>query len=144
MGPINQLGTTTLIMFIVVGLLAVVAAVLIGRRLSRPVGVLTAAAGRLEAGEPFDDDALAAIGRSQDDVGRLARVFARMAEQVAVRERKLREEVRALRIEIDEERRRDAVAEVIDTDFFRDLEGRAAEMRRRARGETPPETEADA
>lgn len=147
MGPINQLGTTTLILFIVVGLLAVVAAVLLARRLSRPVGVLTAAAGRLEAGEPVDDDALSTIGRSQDDVGRLARVFARMAEQVAVRERKLREEVKALRIEIDEERRRVAVAEVVDTDFFRDLEGRAAEMRRRARGEsspdTPPGTEAD-
>lgn len=141
MGPIDRLGQITWFMFGVVGLLAVTAAVLLGRRLSRPVGVLTAAAVSIEANEPVDDDGLARIGRSGDDVGRLARVFAKMAEQVAVRERRLREQVKALKVEIDHERRQRAVDEVTDTDFFRDLQGRAAEMRRRAKGEPVVSTE---
>jgi hypothetical protein len=135
LGPINRLGTITWFLFGVVGLLAVTGAVLLGRRLSRPVGVLTAAAVQIEANQPVDEDELARIGRSGDDVGRLARVFAKMAEQVVVRERKLREQVKALKVEIDHERRQRAVDEVTDTDFFRDLQGRAAEMRRRAKGE---------
>jgi hypothetical protein len=135
LGPINRLGTITWFLFGVVGLLAVTGAVLLGRRLSRPVGVLTAAAVQIEANQPVDADELARIGRSGDDVGRLARVFAKMAEQVAVRERRLREQVKALKVEIDHERRQRAVDEVTDTDFFRDLQGRAAEMRRRAKGE---------
>jgi uncharacterized OsmC-like protein len=57
-----------------------------------------------------------------------------MAEQVAVRERRLKEQVRSLKVEVDQERRRKEVQEVTDSDFFRDLEGRAAEMRRRAKG----------
>jgi hypothetical protein len=39
----------------------------------------------------------------------------------------------ALRVEIDEERRKRDVKEVVDSDFFKDLESRAAEMRRRAK-----------
>jgi len=137
LGPVERLGTITWVLFAVVGVVAVGVAVLLARRLSRRVGVLTAAAARIEGDEPPDADALAVVGRSGDDVGRLARVFARMAEQVAVREQRLRDQVRSLTIEIDEERRRKAVSEVTDTDFFRDLQGRAAEMRRRARGEAP-------
>lgn len=133
LGPIDRLGTLTWLLFAVVGLLAVTAAVLIARRMSRPVGILTAAAVQMEANQPVDDEALAAIGRSSDDVGRLARVFAKMAEQVVVRERKLREQVTALKVEIDQERRQHAVNEVTDTDFFRDLQARAAEMRQRAK-----------
>ena len=135
LGPVERLGTITWLLFAVVGLVAVGGALLLARRLSRRVGVLSAAAARIELDEPPDADALAVVGRSGDDVGQLARVFARMAEQVAAREKRLREQVRSLTIEIDEERRRKAVSEVTDTDFFRDLQGRAAEMRRRARGE---------
>jgi methyl-accepting chemotaxis protein len=134
MGPIDRLSNTTTVLFVLVGVVAIVAAALLARRLSRPVGVLTAAAGQVEAGEPVDDEALAVIGKSHDDVGRLARVFATMAEQVAARERKLRAQVRALKVEIDHERRRQAVEEVTDTEFFRDLQSRAAEMRARAKG----------
>jgi len=144
MGPIDRLSGTTTAVFVLVGLLAIAAAVLFARRLSRPVGVLTGAAERVEAGEPVDTEALAAVGRSSDDVGRLARVFATMAEQVASRERKLREQVRALKVEIDHERRRQAVDEVTDTDFFRDLQGRAAEMRARAKGVPPTEATPEA
>lgn len=142
LGPIDRLGRITWLLFTLVGLVAVGGALVLARGLSRRVDVLSAAAARIEANEPPDAGALERVGRSGDDVGRLARVFARMAEQVAVREQRLREQVRTLTIEIDEERRRKSVSEVTDTDFFRDLQGRAAEMRKRARGDTAPGVEA--
>lgn len=135
LAPIDQLATTTRVALVITGLVALVLALLVARRLSRPVGALTRAARAIEEGTAPDDSELATIGRAHDDVGRLARVFARMAEQVAVRERALKEQVRALRVEIDHERRKKDVDEVVGSDFFRDLEGRAAEMRRRAKGE---------
>jgi HAMP domain-containing protein len=134
MAPIDRLVNTITIALLVVGILAVIGALLVASRLSRPIGALTRAARAVEDGAPPDDDELQRIGRSHDDIGRLARVFARMAEQVAVRERRLKEQVRSLKVEVDQERRRKEVQEVTDSDFFRDLEGRAAEMRRRAKG----------
>ncbi len=144
LGPIERLGNITWLLFAIVGLLAVVVAVIFARRLTRPVGVLTAAAVRIEADEPVDTEALTSIGQTGDDVGRLARVFARMAEQVAVREKKLREQVRQLKVEIDQERRQKAVDEVTGSDFFKDLQGRAAEMRRRAKGEPTEDADSSA
>lgn len=135
LGPIDRLASRVWLLFGLVGLVAVAGAAALARRLSKPVGVLTAAASTIETGEEADTEALARIGRTHDDVGRLARVFARMAEQVAERERTLRAQVSALRVEIDQQRRQKSVEEVADTDFFRDLQGRAAEMRRRAKGE---------
>jgi len=135
LAPIDRLANTITIALIAVGVLAVISALLIARRLSRPIGALTRAARAVEDGGAPDAAELDRIGRSGDDVGRLARVFSRMAEQVATRERKLKEQVRSLKVEIDQERRRKEVEEVTDSDFFRDLEGRAAEMRRRAKGD---------
>ncbi|MFM8863160.1 MAG: HAMP domain-containing protein, partial [Acidimicrobiia bacterium] len=135
LAPIDRLANTITLALIAVGVLAVISALLIARRLSRPIGALTRAARAVEDGGAPDAAELDRIGRSGDDVGRLARVFSRMAEQVATRERKLKEQVRSLKVEIDQERRRKEVEEGTDSDFFRDLEGRAAEMRRRAKGD---------
>ena len=136
LGPIDRLRTTSGILLGVVGAVAALAAVVIARRLTRPVKALTTAARQVEQGTAVDPGALETAGRSHDDVGQLARVFARMASQVEARERTLRAEVRALKVEIDQERRRQAVEEVTETDFFRDLQQRAADMRRRAKGDT--------
>lgn len=130
LGPINRLATTTRIALAVVAAIALALALLVARRLSRPVSALTAAATAIEANEEPDNEHLAALGRTKDDIGRLARVFASMATQVATRERALREQVAALRVEIDEDRRRQTVSDLTDSEFFRELELRAAEIRR--------------
>jgi putative methionine-R-sulfoxide reductase with GAF domain len=54
------------------------------------------------------------------------------AQQVREREQTLRNEIKKLRIEIDEVKRARQVEEITETDYFRELTGRAAEMRRRA------------
>jgi hypothetical protein len=130
LGPINRLATTTRIALAVVAAIALALALLVARRLSRPVSALTAAATAIEANDAPDSEQLASLGRTKDDIGRLARVFASMATQVATRERALREQVAALRVEIDEDRRRQTVSDLTDSEFFRELEIRAAEIRR--------------
>jgi len=102
----------------------------VARRLSRPVSALTAAATAIEANTEPDTEQLAALGRTKDDIGRLARVFSSMAAQVAVRERALRDQVAALRVEINEDRRKQTVSDLTDSEFFRELELRAAQIRR--------------
>lgn len=130
LGPINRLATTALIALAIVALVALALALLVARRLSRPVSALTAAATAIEANTEPDTEQLASLGRTKDDIGRLARVFASMAAQVAVRERALREQVAALRVEIDEDRRKQTVSDLTDSEFFRELEVRAAQIRR--------------
>ena len=59
------------------------------------------------------------------------------AREVRAREERLRAQVRELTIEIDEVRQAQCVAEITDTDYFRGLRGRAAELRRIVDGPTP-------
>ena len=73
---------------------------------------------------------LETVAARDDALGTLARSFARMAGQVRAREDRLRKEVAELRIEIDEAKQAQRVAEITGTDYFQDLRGRAAELRR--------------
>jgi two-component system cell cycle response regulator len=107
------------------------------------VSRVTGAASALEAGQ-FDPALLATVAARDDALGLLARRFATMAEEIRAREERLRREVRELRIEIDHARQAKRVAEITDTDFFRDLRSRAGELRKVIRtnddnpgGETP-------
>ena len=52
-----------------------------------------------------------------------------MAREVFERERRLKEQVQRLRIEIDEARAARQVAEITDTDFFRDLQAEGEQPR---------------
>ena len=96
------------------------------------VSRVTGAAAALEAGDEDLED-LAAVATRDDALGVLARRFESMAREVLAREARLREQVRELRIEIDQSRQARQVAEITDTDFFRDLRGRAADLRRTIR-----------
>jgi len=94
------------------------------------VGKLTAAASAVEEGT-FEMADLRAVTARPDSLGNLARVFERMAGEVRARERRLRQQVESLRVEIDQTRKARAVREITDTDFFRDLQSRAKAMRAR-------------
>jgi CheY-like chemotaxis protein len=86
------------------------------------------AAAAVEAGE-FDPESLARVATRRDELGRLARVFQRMAREVHVREQRLKQEVQQLRIEIDEARTARQVAEITETDYFQDLQRKADQLR---------------
>lgn len=89
---------------------------------------VTDAAGAVEAGA-FELESLDEVGRRSDALGQLARVFQQMARQVAAREQRLRHEVRQLRIEIDEARAARRVEEITESDYFRQLQQKADQLR---------------
>jgi CRP-like cAMP-binding protein len=63
-------------------------------------------------------------------ISALAGEFAQMAAQVQKREEELRKEIMQLRIEIDEAKRQKQVREIVETDFFHDLQSKAQSMRK--------------
>lgn len=111
--------------------LGLVAAFVGARRVARPVGDLTAAAMAVE-GASYVPGSLDRVAARSDEIGRLAQVFDRMARQVRAREERLQREVRELSVQIDQGKRRRQVAEITETDYFRDLQRRADELRGRA------------
>ena len=92
------------------------------------VARLTTAAAAVEAGE-FSSDTLDIVAARPDALGQLGRVFQRMAREVYAREQSLKQQVQELRIQIDEAKKAREVAEITESDYFRDLKERAQHLR---------------
>jgi DNA-binding response OmpR family regulator len=88
------------------------------------VSRVTTAAAAVESGQ-FVADTLAEVGKRPDELGQLARVFQRMAQQVIAREQHFKQQIETLRIEIDETKKARQVAELTETDFFQQLQAQA-------------------
>ena len=126
-----QLSVLVAVFVLVLGMLA---SLILCRRVTRPVAQVAAAAAAVEAGS-FDPDLLLPVTARGDELGRLARVFQRMIREIRAREQKLRQQVQALRIEIDDSKKARQVAEITETEYFKSLSDQAAKLRRRAKGE---------
>jgi methyl-accepting chemotaxis protein len=59
------------------------------------------------------------------------------ALEAYIREQSLKQEIQQLRIEIDEVKRQKQVSEIVDTDFFQDLQAKARSIRSRRSGTRP-------
>ena len=86
------------------------------------------AAAAVEEGT-FECDRLNPVAGREDALGQLARVFQKMARQVYAREQSLRQQVQELRVEIDEVKKARQVAEITETEYFRDLCAKAQRLR---------------
>jgi hypothetical protein len=102
---------------------------------------LTDVAERVAEGEYDQDISKLYSGRMRDEVSTLAHVFDMMIDKVHAREEHLKRQVRELRIEIDQTKKERHVREIVESDYFRDLQATAREMRRRAQGENKEEDE---
>ena len=71
------------------------------------------------------------IVRRKDELGSLATVFTRMVSEVQVRTQHLKEQVQQLQIQIDEARRQKDVSEIVESEFFQNLQKRAKKERQR-------------
>ncbi|MEH2382702.1 MAG: cache domain-containing protein [Nostoc sp.] len=135
--PLNHLiwlhGSSVLI----IGGITAIIALLLARRISRPIHALTGAAQALEH-DDFDSyvlelhQSLAKSTHSQDDIGQLVRVFLKMAEEVRMRHQKLKMQVQELRIEIDETKRANNVAEITENEHFQQLQIKIQKLREQA------------
>lgn len=101
-------------------------------RYLRDVGRVIAAATAVEAAT-FDAAMLTEVAERPDTLGHLARVFVRMAGEVAAREAQLQQEIQVLRIEIDEVQKARQVSEITETDYFQMLQQKARALRQRPR-----------
>jgi HAMP domain-containing protein len=97
------------------------------RRLTRPIGTLSAAATAIEA-ETYTPELLETEIRRKDEFGQLARIFYAMAEQVRTRSGDLRDKIRQL--EADQTNRGTGVSESEDGAMIRELLERARAIRR--------------
>jgi DNA-binding response OmpR family regulator len=94
------------------------------------VARVTKAAAAVEA-NAFDATLLGDVVERPDALGQLARVFVRMAGEVAAREAQLKQEIHELRIEIDEAQKARQVSEITETDYFHGLQQKARALRQR-------------
>lgn len=112
---------------------------LLKRYVIQPVYVLSGLANKISADENFSSElegaALKNVTKRPDELGNLAQVFWKMAKDVYERTGLLKSQVNQLIIKIDEMRRKQQVSEVVDTEFFTDLQKRARELRKKDKGE---------
>ncbi len=94
----------------------------------RQVHMIARAAEALNTGA-YTPESIAEVTKRDDALGQLARTFQQMADEVIARERSLRREVQALRIEIDRSRQQHQVSEITTSDYFRGLQQRAEALR---------------
>jgi len=104
----------------------------IEREYLEQVNHVIGAAAAVEEGT-FEYASLDPVAEREDALGQLARVFQKMARQIDAREQSLRQQVQELQIEIDEAKKARQVAEITETEYFRDLCAKAQRLRQRSR-----------
>lgn len=91
---------------------------------------ITSAAAALEEGV-YMAETLHEVTQRTDELGQLARVFQRMANEVKAREERLKREVELLRIEIDEVKKNRQVAEITDSEYFKRMLAQVETIKKR-------------
>lgn len=99
------------------------------RRITLPLMHLTEAARAVEKGD-YDLPSLGRVSGRTDEIGHLSMVFENMAREVNEREQALKQQVEQLRIRIDRRQQAKEVAEIVETDYFKDLREKVREMRK--------------
>jgi CRP/FNR family transcriptional regulator, cyclic AMP receptor protein len=94
------------------------------------VNYITNAAANVEQGI-YEPETLNDVAQRGDELGQLARVFQRMMREVHSREQQLQQEVHQLRIEIDKAKSQQQVQQIVETDFFLELQSKVHELRNR-------------
>jgi methyl-accepting chemotaxis protein len=102
---------------------------------TRPLLKLSGNAERIAEGDYEVDFSDLMKGRYKDEIDTLASVFEVMVDKVREREQTLKRQVAQLKIEIDESKKKSEVSEIVDTDFFKDLQSRASKLREKRSGE---------
>lgn len=105
-----------------------VAGAIVDAKYLEQVGHVVDAATAVED-DSFDPAMLSGVAKRPDALGNLARVFQRMATQVMDRQRRLRQEVGALRIEINQARAEREAAEITESDYFVSLQRKVEGLR---------------
>ena len=74
---------------------------------------------------------LANVVNRQDELGQLGQVFQKMVNEVIARQQRLQQQIRELKIEINQTRKAKDVSEIVETDYFKNLQNKAKDIRTR-------------
>ena len=128
----------SLMLGIFIGIFAIVIFLLnffLKRYVIQPVIIMGALAQKISADKivpkELEFEKVSSISAREDELGQLAQVFRKMAREVYARTQNLKQKVKQLRIEIDVIKRKKQVSEIADSDFFKDLQDKAREMRKK-------------
>ena len=138
--PLRYLIWQNIISLLIVGAIASILAIALAKSIAKPIAELTSAAEAIEQ-ERFEGDRLNQFVDSRDDIGQLVRVFIHMANQVKLREQKLKQQVVQLNFEIDEAKKERQVVAVTGTGYFQQLQQKARRLRQRSSVNTNNEAE---
>lgn len=128
--PARALAIQMALIAVLVVLVGLIIGVLLSRRITKPVDAVARAATSLADGT-FDPTTLDSAARRTDELGDLARTFRTMGIEVAARERRLREQVQQLSVQIDRTKVAAEVQEITESDYFQRLKSRSRELRDR-------------
>lgn len=106
---------------------------------TRPIITMTRIAERIGEGDYNIDVSHMTTSQFPDEMTTLARVFDSMTNKVEQREEQLKERVAELEITLDLNKRDQQVKEIVESDFFMDLQSKAKEMRTRKDRRTQPD-----
>jgi CheY-like chemotaxis protein len=95
------------------------------------VSQLTHAAAAVQD-DSFEPEMLAEVAARSDELGQLARVFQRMADEIYLREQRLKQQMQELRIVIDEVKKTSQIAEITGTEYFQNLQQKVQRLRAEA------------
>jgi len=97
---------------------------------TRPlIGLATVSKEIGEGNYDQDLDALENSGNLEDEIDTLSNTIKIMIEKVAQREQKLRKRVSQLEIIVDSTKRQEEVKQIVESDFFQELQSKAKDMR---------------
>jgi methyl-accepting chemotaxis protein len=129
-----ELTSRVLLAGFVAYLILLVLVYLVSNALTGPIIRLTGMADEIGEGKYEHDFSQVSKGTLRDEIDKLADVIEVMVGKVYERELKLKKQVQKLQIEIDETRRKMQVKEIVETDFFKNLQSKAKDMRDRRKG----------
>ncbi|MEN8242115.1 MAG: cache and HAMP domain-containing protein [Chloroflexota bacterium] len=131
-GEVQALMVNIVIVLVLGGVVSVPIVWLLARGIVTPIHQVTAAAQKVEQEDPDLSVLDPLLKRSpNDEMYTLANVFKRMASQVYHREATLKETISQLRIEINEVRKSKEVADVVESDYFKDIQQQAREIKKK-------------
>ncbi|AFZ03958.1 DUF3365 domain-containing protein [Calothrix sp. PCC 6303] len=78
----------------------------------------------------IENQGLSKVSQRKDELGQLGRVFQSMISDIYIREQKLSEQIKKLKVEIDTRKVTDEVAEIAESDYFQNLKNTAQDMRK--------------
>ena len=97
----------------------------------RDVAILTGAAAAVSAEDSVGSGAIARVAERQDNLGELASMFNRMVADIAQRERRLKTQIKTLKLEVDHERKNRDVAAITDSEYFQSLKSKLSALKNR-------------